>query len=135
VKTTTLKNFAGLTYVTISKVPIKKNEYGTIIDLEPRVLEKIVAIELIKQKIPITGVEFRLLKSAMQLSNESIGQKLGINRNTVLKWGKDLHKRIPKPYEMLVRLLAADIFGIHMIATIHDLEALNKTKKITVQAA
>jgi len=134
-KTTTMKNFAGLTYVTVSNIPVKNSDFGEIIDVEPRVLETLVAIALIENKIPITGTEFRLLKSAINLSNEAIGDKLGVSRNTVLKWGKEIEKRLNPPYEMLVRLLVADILGIKISSSFKELRANDKTKKLSVKAA
>jgi DNA-binding transcriptional regulator YiaG len=134
-KTTTMKNFAGLTYVTVLNIPVKSSTFGDVIDAEPRELEKLVAIALIENKIPITGAEFRVLKSALDMSNEEIGEKLGVSRNTVLKWGKEIEKRLPPPYEMLVRLLVADVLGIFISTTIEDLRAGDKTKKINVKAA
>ena len=134
-KTTTMKNFAGLTYVTISNIPIKNSDYGEIIDTKPRELEVLVAIALIENKIPITGAEFRLLKSAINLSNEGIAKMLGVSRNTVLKWGKEIEKRLPTPYEMLVRFLVADSLGIKISSSIEELRANDKTKKIVLKAA
>lgn len=134
-KTTTIKGFAGLTYVTVSHVPLRKTELGDVINLAPRELEKLVAIALIEHKIPITGAEFRLLKSAINLSNEAISEKLGVSRNTVLKWGKDLQRRLPLPYEMLVRLLVADLLNIEISPSIDELKAGDRTKKISVTAA
>lgn len=134
-KTTTMKNFAGLTYVTVINIPIKGSDLGDVIDAEPRELERLVAIALIENKIPITGAEFRVFKSAIDMSNEEIGEKLGVSRNTVLKWGKEIEKRLPPPYEMLVRLLVADVLGISIPATIENLRAGDKTKKISVKAA
>ena len=49
--------------------------------------------------------------------------------------GKEIEKRLPPPYEMLVRLLVADVLGISIPATIKDLRAGDKTKKILVKAA
>jgi DNA-binding transcriptional regulator YiaG len=103
--------------------------------MEPRELEKIVAMALIKHKIPVRGVEFRIMKSAVGLSNESIAKQLGISRNTVLKWGKEIERRLPPPYEMLVRVLVAESLGVELVATIEELKAANKTKVINLKAA
>jgi hypothetical protein len=73
-KTTTMKNFAGLTYVTVLNIPIKRSDFGDVIDVQPRELERLVAIALIENKIPIRGAEFRVFKSAIGMSNEEIGE-------------------------------------------------------------
>ena len=134
-RTTTLKNFAGLTYLTITHVPVKETEFGEIINLKPMLLEKLVAAALIKNKVPIRGAEFRLIKSALGLSNEAIASQVGISRNTVLKWGKEVETRLPPPYEMLFRVLTAELLRIRLNATIKDLRADDKAKKINLQAA
>ena len=134
-KKTSMKNFGGLTYVTIVNIPIRETDLGDVIDLEPGVLEKRVALSLIQHKVPIRGAEFRIMKSAIGLSNESIANQLGVSRNTVLNWGKEIETRLPLPYEMLVRVLVADSLGIRLLATIKALSAEKKVEKIQVKAA
>lgn len=132
---TTIKSFAGLTYLTITNVPVKETEFGEVINLRPMLLEKLVAVALIENKVPIRGAEFRVMKSALGLSNEAIADKLGISRNTVLKWGKEIDNRLPAPYEMLFRVLTAELLKIRLNATISDLRAEDKAKKISLEAA
>jgi len=134
-KKTTMNSFGGLTYISISNIPVRETEFGEAIDLDPGTLERLVSIALIENKVPIRGAEFRVMKSAIALSNEAIANQLGINRNTVLKWGKEVEKRLPPPYEMLLRLLVANLLGIKIATTIEDLKAGDKAKKIKLSAA
>ena len=134
-KRTTMKNFGGLTYVTVINIPVRETDLGEVIDLKSGILEKLVAFALIKHRVPIRGAEFRVLKSAVALSNEAIAEKLGISRNTVLNWGKEVEKRLPPPYEMLVRVLVAEALGVRIEATIEGLRAEDKAGKIQVKAA
>ncbi len=53
--------------------------------MEPRELEKLVAMALIEHKIPVRGAEFRIMKSGVGLSNESIAKQLGIKRAQITK--------------------------------------------------
>ena len=132
-KKITLKGFSGLTYITITHVPVKKTDFGEVINMAPKELEVLVSFALIENKIPIHGAEFRVMKSAMGLSNQSIANQLGISRNTVLKWGKNLEKRIPIPYEMLFRLLVAESIGANLEASVANLRAADKTKSIHIK--
>lgn len=134
-KKTTIKNFAGLTYLTITNVPLRKTDMGDVIDLASGELEQLVAIALIENKIPVRGIEFRVMKSALGLSNEAIANELGISRNTVLKWGKEPESRLPIAYEMLFRLLVAESLGAEMEPSLAELRAGDKTKQIQIKAA
>ena len=134
-KKTTIKNFAGLTYLTITNVPLRKTDMGDVIDLASGELEQLVAIALIENKIPVRGIEFRVMKSALGLSNEAIANELGISRNTVLKWGKEPENRLPIAYEMLFRLLVAESLGAKMEPSLAELRAGDKTKQIQIKAA
>ena len=56
-KKTSIKNFGGLTYVTVTNIPVKQTEFGDVIDMAPRELEKLVAAALIQYKVPVRGAE------------------------------------------------------------------------------
>lgn len=134
-KKTKIKNFAGLTYLTITNVPLRETDLGDVIDLAAGELEQLVSIALIENKIPIRGIEFRVMKSALGLSNEAIANELGLSRNTVLKWGKEPEVRLPIAYEMLFRLLIAETLGADIETNLSELRAHDKTKKINVKVA
>jgi DNA-binding transcriptional regulator YiaG len=134
-KTINIKCFAGLSYVDIKGVPVKSTQFGDVINMASIDLERKVSVALIENRVPIRGLEFRLLKSAMKQTNDQIADTLGVHRNTVLKWGKNLEERLPKAYEMLVRLLAADLLKIKLPATIRALSADAKAKAIKIRAA
>ncbi len=51
----------------------------------------------------LTGAEFRYLRSALLLSQKSLGKMLGCTEQAVAKWEK--RGRIPKAQEFLIRLL------------------------------
>lgn len=134
-KTIDMKNFGDLTYITIVNIPVKESEFGDIIDMEPRKLESLVAQAIIKHSIPICGAEFRIIKSAINLSNEAIGELIGVSRNTVLKWGKNIESRIPVSSEMLLRLLAAEKLGLTIDLRVEKLKESNLKSNITIEAA
>lgn len=130
-----IKNFSGLTYLTITNVPLKKTDVGDVIDLGAGELEQLVSVALIENKIPIRGVEFRVMKSAIGLSNEAIANELGVSRNTVLKWGKKPEERLPVAYEMLFRILMAETLGVSIDISLSELRGHDKAKHIQIKAA
>ena len=134
-KTTIIKNFAGLTYVTVKNVPLKVTEFGDVINIEKGGLERLVSCALILNRVPIRGVEFKVMKSALMLSNQLIADKIGINKNTVLKWGKNPEDRLPVAYEMLFRILIAEMLNLEIEVSIDKLKGLDKPKRISIEAA
>lgn len=134
-KTITIKNFAGLTYMTVKNVPLKDTEFGDVINIEQGGLERIVSCALILNRVPIRGAEFKVMKSALILSNQFIADKIGINKNTVLKWGKNPEDRLPIAYEMLFRILIAEMLNLEISTSIDKLRGLDRPRKISVEAA
>ena len=134
-KTIDMKNFGGLTYITVVNIPVKESEFGDIIDMKPHELESLVAQAIIMNNIPICGAEFRIIKSAIGLSNEAIGELIGVSRNTVLKWGKNIEDRIPLSSEMLLRLLASEKLDITIDIRIEKLKESYSKSNIMVEAA
>lgn len=134
-RTTNLKHFAGLVYVTVTNVPVKSSEFGDIIDYPYTLLEQMVSKALVEQKIPLRGREFKLIKSGLRMSNDKIAGELGISRNTVLKWSRNPDQKLPAPYEMLFRLLAAEHFNIKLGASFSDFKSKDKSFKISIDAA
>jgi len=134
-KTIDMKNFGGLTYITIINIPVKDSEFGDVIDMKPRELESLVARAIIEHSIPIRGAEFRIIKSAINLSNEAIGELIGVSRNTVLKWGKNVESKIPTSSEMLLRLLAAEKLGLTIDLRVEKLKESHPKSNIMIEAA
>jgi DNA-binding transcriptional regulator YiaG len=133
-KTINMKNFGGLTYITIVNIPVKESEFGDVIDMKPRELESLAAQAIIEHNIPIRGAEFRIIKSAIDLSNEAIGELIGVSRNTVLKWGKNTEDQIPLSSEMLLRLLTAEKLGIKIDLRIEKLKESSSKSNIKIKA-
>ena len=134
-KTINMKNFGGLTYITVVNIPVRKSEFGDVIDMKPHEIESLVAAAIIKHSVPIRGAEFRIIKSAINLSNEAIGELIGVSRNTVLKWGKNIEDRIPLSSEMLLRLMVAEKLGFKIDLRIEKLKESYSKSNIKVEAA
>jgi DNA-binding transcriptional regulator YiaG len=130
-----IKNFGGLPYLTLCNVPIRESEFGDILAVEPCELERLAARSIVENFIPIRGVEFRIIKSALAISNEALGELIGVSRNTVLKWGKNLDQRLPQASEMLLRLLVAEKLDVKISCSIEQLGQSNVLSELLVKAA
>lgn len=83
---------------------VKDTPYGKAVafhDLDG--LIKTICHALIQKPGKLTGAEFRYLRSALLLSQKSLGKLLGCSEQAVAKWEKQ--GRIPKAEDYLIRLL------------------------------
>ena len=135
-KTTTLKGWGSLEYVTITKVPIRHSvKHGDIIAISPFELERLVAIALIEKRVPICGQELKLLKSAIGISFAEIASRIGVSKNSLVNWCKKKDKRLSIVHEIAMRVLASEILGVKLKATLDDLVADSEEKDLIIQAA
>ena len=65
----------------------------------------------------------------------SISEKIGVHQNSLINWSRDLDKRLAPPYEMLIRLLAGEAFGIEIDGGIDSLKAAESYHPIEIIAA
>ena len=63
-KTIDMKNFGGLTYITVVNIPLRESEFGDVIDMKPRELEILVARAIIENNIPS-----KMTKSKLKFTN------------------------------------------------------------------
>ncbi len=133
-KTTTINNYLGFTYIKLTNVPLIDSKHGPIIDIKPSVLENLVCMEIIKNRFPIRGLEFKLIKSVLKLTNEKLAHELGVSYATVSKWSNNLEERLSPAFEVVVRVFAAEKLGIKLNATLKELRAKDKFKNISISA-
>ncbi|MBI1821851.1 MAG: hypothetical protein HY036_09685 [Nitrospirae bacterium] len=110
-KTTTIKGVGGLNYIEIRNVPIrvsKDKEIDQIVMVNLGDLEKLVAIEIIKQKIPLHGQEVMFLRKVLGLSMEKFAGCLGLTSGSILKWERAKEKWLTPINEVAVRTLVAE---------------------------
>ncbi len=130
-----IKGFANLDYLTFIDVPFRKSEHGEILNISLSELERLAAIAVIENRLPINGVEVKLFRSVLNLSLAAFGDKLGYKDTTILNWEKNSKKRLSVVNEIGVRLIMGEHLGITLKASVESLKSLDKTKKIKVSAA
>lgn len=82
----------------------KETPYGKAVsfhDLDG--LSKAICIALSSKPGKLTGAEFRYIRSALSLSQKSLGKLLGCTEQAVAKWEKT--GKIPKTADMLIRMI------------------------------
>lgn len=135
-KTTTLQGWGSLKYVTITQVPIRHSaKHGDIIAISPFEIERLVAIALIEKRVPICGRELKLLKSAIGISFADIASRIGVSKNSLVTWCKKEDQRLSVVHEIAMRVLASEILGVKLEATLDDLVADSEEKNLIIQAA
>ncbi|HEV7367653.1 hypothetical protein [Arenibaculum sp.] len=87
-------------------------EYGATVVVERAdELERVIALHLAKQERPLTGQEFRFLRVMLDLSQTSIGRRLGKDYQTVARWEADTHKAVPRFADASIRARYLESIG------------------------
>ncbi len=99
-----IKNLCGIEYLTAENVPVyEDNEFGTVIDIDPRDMEILAATAIVENNYPIRGREVRLFRSVVGLSLERFGGIFGLSGAGVLKWEKNPTRRLDLANEWMIR--------------------------------
>ena len=131
-----LKAFGGLEYVTIKNVPVRKSKkYGDILDCDMGKLEKNVAKELIKRKIPLRGAEVKYLRKVNGLSMGKLGAILGLSSTAIMKWEKRDEERLSPINEVALRVFFSELMKVGGKIKFSDLGPLSEPEKIEYKVA
>lgn len=129
-KTTTLRGIGGLDYVEIKQVPIrtsKDKSIGDVIAANLGELEKLVAAELLRQKVPLRGREVLFLRKALGMSMEKFAVNLGLTAASILKWERTTDKRLALINEFAVRGFVAERLKLDAPVKFSDLSDETET--------
>ncbi|MBF0314906.1 MAG: hypothetical protein HQK50_11725 [Oligoflexia bacterium] len=137
-KTTTIKNFAGLEYLVIKNVPIRHTAAGDVLAVKRGFLEELAAKYILENKLPLRGKEVKLLRSARHLSMVEFGKQLGVTHNAVMNWEHEGSRRLLPVNELAVRLFFLSEFNLDFPKSFEDVKCyadLPKKKVILKVAA
>lgn len=121
-------------YILFKKVPMKDSKHGTIIDCDPSILEHMAAVAILKEKIPLRGMEVQFLRKVVGLSMEKFANRLGLTSGTVFHWEKNSEERLLIVNELAVKALLADLLDVEISGKLSDLIG-DKIKPIILKAA
>ena len=102
----------GLDYVYLENIPVRQTKHGEVLGVDLEVIEREIASEIVGQGIPIRGAEVKLFRKSLGLSMERFGLLLGLSPPAILKWERDLKKRLHPTNEVAVRALMAEQLNI-----------------------
>jgi len=71
-------------------------------------LHQAIASVLIEKPAPLTGREFRFLRTEMELSQLALGKLIRVSDQTVAAWEKEVTKKVSGSSELLVRAFARE---------------------------
>ena len=129
-----LDGLVPLEYIHFKNVPMKDSKHGPVIDLDPALLERLAAVALIKEKIPLRGKEVFFLRKVIGLSMEKFAAKFGLSSGTVFHWEKNELERLSTVNELAVRTFVAEELGVAISGKFSELLG-DKIHQITLSAA
>jgi putative transcriptional regulator len=101
-------------------------------------LHRAIGRYLIESSKPLTGKEFRFLRSELLLSQRNLGKLLGVTELTVARWEKE-ETQVPRASDGLLRCLYAEHIGkrsslTKLLERIADLEdAIDDQRTLTMR--
>lgn len=110
---------------------IKSTPYGKGVSIEDAEgLHKVLALGLTKKKGRITGKELKFLRVAMGLSQEGLGQMLGVGEQSVSLWERT--GKVPQTADSVTRMLVSEkLNGNYKITDV--IERINTVERIINQ--
>jgi DNA-binding transcriptional regulator YiaG len=135
VKRKTVRGYFDLDYVVLIDIPVREGKFGSVIAVDPAVLERQIARELILQRVPLRGKEITFLRKVIGLSLEKFGNAVGYTGSGVLKWEKDPERRLDKLGEAAMRSFFAEKLGVQISGWFNELVgSKNSPEKLEVNA-
>lgn len=104
----------GLEYVHLVHAPIGKEGKDEFIDLPPEEIDRMIAVEIIRQKVPLRGKEVLFLRKALKMNRNRWAEKLGVTASGILRWEETGEKRMSKINEAAIRMLCAEELGVKL---------------------
>ena len=116
-----LDGLVPLEYIHFKNVPMKASIEGPVIDLDPATLERLAAIAVLLERIPLRGKEVQFLRKVLGLSMERFAGKLRLSSGTIFHWEKAELDRLATVNELAVRSLVAEELEIEISGKFSDL--------------
>lgn len=85
-----------------------------IIDLPPEEIDRLLATEIIRQKVPLRGKEVLFLRKALKMNRNRWAENLRVTASGILRWEETGEKRMSKINEAAIRMLCAEELGIKL---------------------
>ena len=75
-----------------------------------------IAVEIIRQKVPLRGKEVLFLRKALKMNRNRWAEKLGVTASGIFRWEEAAEKRMSRINEAAIRMLCAEELGIRLEA-------------------
>jgi transcriptional regulator with XRE-family HTH domain len=118
-----IRGFRGLEYVVFKGVPIRESKLGDVIDLNPELMEKMVAEAVIQVRVPIRGLEVTFLRKTLAFSLDKFAKELGLTAAVVRKWELNENERLHPMNEAVVRAFFGECLNIELSGKLSQLVA------------
>ncbi|MCB9228932.1 MAG: hypothetical protein H6618_04905 [Deltaproteobacteria bacterium] len=104
----------GLEYVYFVNAPVGIDGAEEYIDIPPDQIDRMIAVEIIRQGIPLRGREVLFLRKALKMNRNQWSEKLGVTASGIFRWEEGRNKRLSRINEVAVRMLCAEELEIEL---------------------
>ncbi len=109
-----LNSWGGFSYLRLKGVPMKKSKDGGLIGVDEAKLERLVAISILQNPVPIYGKELALFRKVTGLSLDKFGRRLGVTAGAVFYWEKAATQKLGLMSTVAVKSMCAEELGIDL---------------------
>lgn len=135
-KTTSVKGYGGLSFLTVIDIPIRETGAGSVYDIKPADLERGIAKYILQSTTPIRGAEVKYLRKVLGKSMEEFAREFNLSSAAIFKWEKDPAKYIGSINESAIRKVVGERLNIEVAATLRGLMAtMHQPEEVVLSAA
>ena len=106
----------GLEYVYLVNAPVGSTKGEDYIDIPPADIDRMIAQEIIRKRVPLRGREVLFLRKALKMNRNRWAERLGVTASGILRWEELGDRRMSRINEAAVRMLCAEELGIKLEA-------------------
>lgn len=109
-----IKGYFALDYVVLVDVPVRDSKFGPVIAIDPEIIEQRISQEIIRQRVPLRGLEIAFIRKTLGLSLQKLADKFLRDPSTIHHWERNTTGRLDLLTEAGLRSVFAEMLDVKL---------------------